>query len=125
MVVYRIVGGAPPTSWGMLLSVIVTIVFTILMLWIPATALMFLSVIFGYPYNKFAGISSTIVGISHVAFAAWTYFYLQDKTLSWLILALVCLLVGFTFTYLGLRLLIAYRKKGLVEFRVIYNPSSE
>lgn len=120
-VAFRIVGGDPPSSWSELFSVILTIVFTILLLWIPATTLMMVSVIFGYPYNVYVGISSVIVGLIHIIFAAWTYFAFPDKTFTWFILAVISVSVGFVLTYLGVRLLIAYKRKRLVELEILYN----
>jgi hypothetical protein len=120
-IVYRIVGGEPPSSWSELFSIILTIVFTVLLLWIPATTLMIISVIFGYPYNTYVGVSSVIVGLLHIVFAAWTYFAFSDKTFTWFMLALVSVVVGFVLTYLGVRLLVAYKRKKLVELEVLYD----
>lgn len=123
VIIYKIVGREIPSSWVELFSIIIAIIFTILLLWIPATLLMVISVIFGYPYNLYAGLSSIIIGLLHIVFVVWTYFSFPDKTFTWLILALICTFVGFVLTYLGIKLLFTYRKRGLVEIEVFHQFS--
>lgn len=116
LILWIVSKSSPQTSWLSLLSLIVTLTFIVVLLWVPATALMIVSAILGYPYNLYAGAASLTIGLAHIALVIWVLYESHDMMISWLLFSLVGISVGVLLCYLGLRLIGAYRKKKLVEF---------
>jgi len=119
-VLLKVIRTGVPHTWGELLSVILAVVLAVLLLWIPATILMIASVAISYSRSLYAAAASVAAGALHLIFVAWTYFALADKTLSWVLLAVIGLGTGLSLTYLGLKSMLAYRKRGLVELVVFH-----